>query len=59
MPRRREPFTLIKRPGSPYWYFKLGPWTCYKSTGKKLKSEAMEVALRALKSAEDDPGGPT
>lgn len=59
MPRRKLPFSLVKRPGSPYWYYKLGSWKSYKSTGKTAKSEAMKVAVAALEKAEADPSGPT
>ena len=59
MPRRALPFSLVKRPGSPFWYYKLGTWKSYKSTGKKLKSEAIEIAMAALEQTEADPSGPT
>jgi len=58
MPRRMEPFSLVRRPGSPYWYYKLGPWKTYKSTGEKSKSEAIKVALHAFEETQIDPGGP-
>ena len=44
MARRRLPFSVVKRPGSPFWYYKLGEWKSYKSTGKKLKSDAIKRA---------------
>lgn len=59
MPRRQEPFSLVRRPGSPYWYYKLGPWKTYKSTGKTVKADAISVALEALEKEAGDPGGPT
>lgn len=59
MPRRAEPFSLVRRPGSPFWYYKLGPWKSYKSTGKTTKSDAITVALEALESPAEAPGGPT
>ena len=59
MPRRQEPFSLVRRPGSPFWYYKLGPWRTYKSTGKTVKADAISVALEALEKESDDPGGPT
>jgi hypothetical protein len=55
--RRREPFSLDRRPGSPFWYYKLGAWKSYKTTGKKLRSDAMKVAMEALETAEADPSG--
>ena len=59
MARRRLPFSVVKRPGSPFWYYKLGAWKSYKSTGKKLKSDAIKVAMEALEEHEADPSGPT
>ena len=59
MPRRTEPFSLVRRPGSPFWYYKLGPWKSYKSTGKTTKADAITVALEALDSPNAAPGGPT
>ncbi len=55
MGRHAEPFSLVRRPGSPFWYYKLGEWKSYKSTGKKLKIEATKVAMEALK--EPQPQG--
>ena len=59
MPRRQEPFSLVRRPGSPYWYYKLGPWKTYKSTGKTVKADAISVAIEALEKESEVPGGPT
>ena len=59
MPRRALPFSVVKRPGSPYWYYKLGTWKTYKSSGKKLKTDAIDVAMTALEKSEADPSGPT
>ena len=59
MARRREPFSLVRRPGSPFWYYKLGAWKSYKSTGQKFKSDAIKVAMEAVEEAEADPSGPT
>jgi len=58
MGRRSEPFSLVRRPGSPFWYYKLGEWKAYKSTGKKLKSEATKVAMDALGEPEAHEQGP-
>lgn len=33
MPRHAEPYTVIDRPPSPYWYYKLAGWSGYRSTG--------------------------
>lgn len=59
MARRRLPFSVVKRLGSPFWYYKLGTWKSCKSTGKKLKSDAIKVAMEALEEHEADPSGPT
>lgn len=59
MPRRALPFSLVKRPGSPYWYYKLGTWKTYKSTGEKLKADAIKIATAALERSEANPSGPT
>lgn len=59
MARPTEPFSLIKRPKTKFWYYKLGGWKGYKSTGKTLKSDAISVALEALDSERPDPSGPT
>lgn len=59
MPRRQEPFSVVRRPGSPYWYYKLGPWKSYKSSRKTPKADAITVALEALESPSEAPGGPT
>jgi integrase len=59
MPRRQEPFSVVRRPGSPFWYYKLGPWKSYKSSGKTTKADAITVALEALESPAEAPGGPT
>ena len=48
MPRRQEPFSLVRRPGSPYWYYKLGPWKTYKSTGKKDTATLATVGPTAI-----------
>ena len=58
MARRMEPFSVIKRSKSDFWYYKLGPWKTYKSTGEKTKSEAMKVALAAFEETQADPCGP-
>jgi hypothetical protein len=47
MPRQTEPFSLIQRPPSPYFYYKLAGWKHYKSTGKKTKTGAMKVIEKA------------
>ena len=59
MARPAEPFSLIKRPKTKFWYYKLGGWKGYKSTGKTLKSDAISVALEALDAEQPDPSGPT
>ena len=59
MARPAEPFSLIKRPKTKFWYYKLGGWKGYKSTGKALKSDAISVALEALDAEKPDPSGPT
>ena len=59
MPCRALPFSLVKRPGSPYWYYKLGTWKTDKSTGKKLKADAIEIATAALERSDASPSGPT
>jgi integrase len=33
-----EPYTLLRRSTSPFFYFKLASWKHYKSTGKKTKT---------------------
>ena len=57
--RPAEPFSLIKRSKTKSWYYKLGGWKGYKSTGKTLKSNAISVALEALEATSPDPSGPT
>ena len=47
MGRRAVPFTLVHRPGSPYWYCKLGLWDTYRTTGTKVKGKAMKIAMLA------------
>ena len=59
MGRKAEPFTLVHRQGSPFWYYKLGAWDTYKTTGEKAKAEALKVALTALKELGSGPVGPT
>ena len=59
MARPAEPFSIIKRPKTKFWYYKLGGWKGYKSTGKTLKSDAISVALEALDAEQPDPSGPT
>lgn len=59
MGRQKEPFSLIKRPKTKYWYYKLGGWTVYRSTGETVKSEAMKVAMAALESEDAGPVGPS
>ncbi len=59
MARRAEPVSLIKRPKTKYWYYKLADWKTYKSTGETAKTEAQKVALAALKDAGVGPTGPT
>ena len=51
MRRCREPFSIIKRPDSPYYYFKRGSWKKYRTkqcrTIEKLKAnEACDEELR-------------
>jgi integrase len=58
MPRHSEPFTLIKKPPSPYWHFKLRGWTSYKTTGEKTKTEAMKVVQEALQHQNFNSGKP-
>lgn len=59
MARPTEPFSVIKRPKTKYWYYRLGGWKQYKSSGKTTKSEAIAVALEALEGPAEAPGGPT
>ena len=47
MPRYREPFTIIKRPDSPYYYFKLGSWKKYRTTQCTTIEEAERIAEAA------------
>jgi hypothetical protein len=47
MARRAEPVSLIKRPKTKYWYYKLADWKTYNSTGETVKAEALKVALAA------------
>lgn len=37
MPRHPEPYTVIDRPPSPYWYYKLAGWSGYRSTGIRIE----------------------
>jgi len=59
MARPAEPFSLIRRPKTKFWYYKLGGWKGYKSTERTLKSDAISVALEAWEVASRDPNGPT
>lgn len=36
MARHVEPYTVITRPPSEYWYYKLGGWKSYRSTGIRI-----------------------
>lgn len=54
MSRQAEPFSIIKRPPSPYWYYKLAGWKTYKSTSEKLKKDAMIVVKLAMEREEAD-----
>lgn len=47
MGRYRLPYTLIKPQNSRYFYFKLGTWKSYKSTGTSSREEAEQVAREA------------
>ena len=59
MARPTEPSSVIKRPRTKYWYYKLGGWTQYKSSVKTTKADAITVALETLDSPPEAPGGPT
>jgi len=58
MDRRAESVTGVCQLGSPFWYYKLGEWKTYKSTGKKLKNEATKVAMDATGEPEAHAQGP-
>ena len=47
MPRYRLPYSIIKRPDSRYYYFNLGTWTAYKSTGTSVIDDAEKIAQEA------------
>ena len=58
MGRRPQPFSLIKRPKTKFWYYKLAGWSAYRSTGESVKAEAMKVAVAALEAEGARVGGP-
>ena len=59
MSRHRFPYTLIKPENSRYFYFKLGTWKSYKSTGTSVIKEAEEIARDAYVKSLMTAVGPT
>jgi integrase len=49
MPRNPLPYCLRKHPISGYYYFKLPGWKSYKTTGTRIKSEALTVVQNYLR----------
>ncbi len=47
MPRRQEPFSVVRRPGSSNWHYELGSWKIYKSGGKTTKAGAVMPGERS------------
>ena len=58
MPRYREPYSIIKRPDSPYYYFKLGSWKKYRTTRCTTAEEAEKVVHAAYLESLVVPTGP-
>ena len=59
MPRYRIPYSITKRPDSPYYYFKLGTWTQYRTTGVTSMEEAERIAQTAYLQSLSKAAGPT
>jgi integrase len=57
MGRNTLPWSLRIRPDTGYYVYKLAGWKDYKTTGTKLKGEAMTVVMQALKEAEQKAEG--
>lgn len=41
MARQREPYSLIRRPKTEFWYYRLPSMAGYRSTGRKRKADAL------------------
>ena len=59
MPRYKLPYSLIKPSNSKYFYFKLGSWKSYKSTGTTSRVEAQRIAQEAYVQSLGKSVGPT
>ena len=59
MSRIRQPYSIIKRQDSPHYFFKLGTWRQYRSTGTTSAEEAEQIAQAAYLQSLTAPKGPT
>ena len=59
MSRIRQPYSIIKRQDSPHYFFKLGNWRQYRSTGTTSPEEAEQIAQAAYLQSLTVPRGPT